>query len=377
MKYYIIAGEASGDLHGSNLIKAIKQRDLKSEFRVWGGDLMKRESQTLVKHYKETAYMGFLDVFVHLPSIWSNIRFCKKDILSYRPDALILIDYAGFNLRIAKFAKMKGIKVIWYIAPKVWAWKKSRIKKLKAYVDQLLVIFPFEKDFFAENGVEADFPGNPLLDVTEEVVNRRSSRQVFINENGLDNRPIVALLPGSRMQEIKHHFPMMLKLSKAFPDYQFVVAAAPSLEPEVFEQYMKKNDSAALVYDKTYELLKHARAAVVTSGTATLETAFFDVPQLVCYRGDYISYQIAKRLVDIKYISLVNLIADAPVIKEYIQSDMNSKNLSEELRRLLEDESYIQEMKSAYAAIKEKSGGTGASSRAAGYILKFLNSQSN
>jgi len=376
MKYYVIAGEASGDLHGSNLIKAIKERDFNSEFRVWGGDLMKRESNTLVKHYKETAYMGFLDVFMHLPSIWSNMRFCKKDILAYRPDALILIDYAGFNLRIAEFAKKEGIKVIWYIAPKVWAWKKSRIKKLKAYVDQLLVIFPFEKEFFAQNGLDVDFPGNPLLDVTEQVLNRRSSREVFINENGLDQRPIVALLPGSRMQEIKHHFPMMLKLSEMFPDYQFVVAAAPALEPKVFAQYMK-NHSTALVYDKTYELLKHARAAVVTSGTATLETAFFGVPQLVCYRGDYFSYQIAKRLVDIKYISLVNLIADAPIIKEYIQNDMNLKNLSEELHRLLNDEVYIKEMKTAYAAIKEKSGGTGASSRAAGFILNFLKSQSS
>ncbi|MEA2042566.1 MAG: lipid-A-disaccharide synthase [Bacteroidota bacterium] len=371
MKYYIIAGEASGDLHGSNLMKELIHKDPTSDFRYWGGDLMAAHGGTQVMHYKDTAYMGFFEVFVHLPDIFKNIRNCKKDILNYKPNALILIDYPGFNLRIAKFAKENNIKVYYYISPKVWAWKKSRIKKLKAFTDKLLVIFPFEPEFFKSHGMSVDFVGNPLLDEIVPILKTQSSREVFCNENGLDTRPIVALLPGSRKSEIKHNFPAMVKLSEEFADFQFVVAKAPSLSAELFEKYIGDRP-IHMVDNKTYKLLSHAKAAVVTSGTATLETAFFGVPEFVCYRGDAVSFEIAKRLVDVKYISLVNLIADELVIKELIQYDMTGKNLKDELHQLLFDQDYIEKMKQAFIAVKEKSGGQGASARAAELISDSL-----
>lgn len=374
MKYYLIAGEASGDIHTANLMEAIKKRDFKADFRCWGGDHMLRAGGNLVKHYRDTAIMGFKDVLLNLGTIRKNMKLCKADILEYRPDVLILTDYAGFNLRIAKFAKQHDFKVIWYIAPKVWAWKKSRIKKLKAYTDKVMTIFPFEKAFFKENDLDVDFVGNPLLDVTEPFREKKQARDIFINENGLDSRPIVALLPGSRKSEIHYHMPVFSRLPALFPDYQFVIAAISAVDHELYVPFLDI-EGVRFVTDKTYLLLSHSRAAIVASGTATLETAFFEIPQVCCYKGDNFSYQIAKRLVKIDYISLVNLVADKTVIKELIQHEMTLENIAAELKLLLSDKEYVDAMIAAYKQIKEKSGGTGASARAAGIVHSFLKHQ--
>ncbi len=372
MKYYLIAGEASGDMHSANLMKVLKSKDTNAEFRFWGGEQMQAVGHNLVKHYRDTAVMGFKDVILNIRKIKQNIARCKTDVINYQPDVLILTDYAGFNLRIAKFAKSNGIKTVWYIAPKVWAWKKSRIKKLKLYTDKVMTIFPFEKSFFKENGMEVDFVGNPLLDVTEPYLNKLSERNTFISENNLKPMPIIALLPGSRVSELKYHLPVFKQLPKLYPDYQFVIGGVPSLSKDIYKSFLD-TDKIPLVYGKTYELLSNAKAAVVASGTATLETAFLGVPQVCCYRGDNFSYQIAKRLVKIDYISLVNLIADKLVIKELIYKDMTVENIKAELDLLLNNEAYKTTMLAEYKRIKEKSGGTGASARAAGVILSFLN----
>lgn len=366
MKYYIIAGEASGDLHGSNLMKALKQKDPNTEFRFWGGDLMARQGGTLVKHYRDLAFMGFLEVAMNLRTILNNIKFCKQDIQNNKPDVLILVDYPGFNLRIAKFAKEQGIKVVYYISPQLWAWKEGRVEIIKKYVDEMMVILPFEEDFYKKHGVHSHFVGHPLLDAiaTLEDVNAEN----FKRENGLNEKEIIALLPGSRKQEVEKMLQIMLSVRPYFNEYQFVIAGAPSLPQEFYEKYV--DDNVHFVSNKTYDLLRCSKAALVTSGTATLETALLNIPEVVCYRGSKVSYAIAKRLVkNIRYISLVNLIMDREVVKELIQNDLNTTNLVEELKKILSTEKRFEVFRD-YELLREKLGGKGASENAAEIILR-------
>lgn len=366
MKYYIIAGEASGDLHGSNLMKSLKQQDSHAEFRFWGGDLMKAQGGVLVKHYRDLAFMGFLEVVMNLRTILNNIAFCKEDIKKNRPDILILIDYPGFNLRIARFAKELGIKVIYYISPQLWAWKEGRVEIIKKYVDEMMVILPFEEDFYRKHGVHSHFVGHPLLDAISDL--KEINIDQFKTENGLNEKEIIALLPGSRKQEVEKMLEMMLSVRPYFKNYQFVIAGAPSLPKEFYQRYV--DDNVHFVSNMTYDLLRCSKAALVTSGTATLETALLNIPEVVCYRGSKISYAIAKRLVkNINYISLVNLIMDREVVKELIQNDLNTKNLVDELNKILEGEKRNQVLND-YALLREMLGGKGASDHAARVILK-------
>ncbi|GAA4149239.1 lipid-A-disaccharide synthase [Chryseobacterium ginsenosidimutans] len=366
MKYYIIAGEASGDLHGSNLMKALQHKDPNAEFRFWGGDLMAAQGGTLVKHYRDLAFMGFLEVAKNLRTILNNIKFCKEDIKNNRPDVLILVDYPGFNLRIAKFAKGLGIKVVYYISPQLWAWKEGRVEIIKKYVDEMMVILPFEEDFYKKHGVHSHFVGHPLLDAISTL--KDISVENFKAENGLNDKEIIALLPGSRKQEVEKMLEIMLSVRPYFKEYQFVIAGAPSLPKEFYQSYV--DDNVHFVSNKTYDLLRCSKAALVTSGTATLETALLKIPEVVCYRGSKVSYAIAKRLVkNIKYISLVNLIMDREVVKELIQNDLNTKNLVEELKKVLEGKKRSQLLKD-YELLREKLGGKGASENAAEVILK-------
>jgi lipid-A-disaccharide synthase len=366
MKYYIIAGEASGDLHGSNLMKALKEKDPAPEFRFWGGDMMAAQGGTLVKHYRDLAFMGFLEVAMNLRTILNNIKFCKEDIKNNRPDVLILVDYPGFNLRIAKFAKQLGIKVVYYISPQLWAWKEGRVEIIKKYVDEMMVILPFEEDFYKKHGVHSHFVGHPLLDAISTLKDIESD--YFKADNGLNEKEIIALLPGSRKQEVEKMLEIMLSVRPYFKEYQFVIAGAPSLPKDFYEKYV--DDNVHFVSNKTYDLLRCSKATLVTSGTATLETALLNVPEVVCYRGSKISYAIAKRLVkNIKYISLVNLIMDREVVKELIQNELNTNNLVEELKNILETEKRFEVFKD-YELLREKLGGKGASGNAANVILK-------
>ncbi len=368
MKYYLIAGEASGDLHASNLMKALKKFDSKANFRFYGGDLMQQQGGKSVRHYKEVAYMGFVDVFMHLPAILNNIKFVKNDILNYKPDVIILVDYPGFNLRIAEFAHKQNFKVYYYISPKIWAWKQSRVHKIKAFVDKMFIIFPFEKEFYQKYDYEVEYVGNPIIDA---VNTKKSDSESFRKRYKLNDKKIIALLPGSRKREIQHNFPVMLKVTEHFPDYQFVVAAAPSLEKDIFYKYIS-NEDVKLIYNNTYEILKHSEAAIVTSGTATLETAVLNVPELVCYKGDNLSYHIAKRLVKVDYISLVNLVMHNEIIKEFIQYDMTVENITRELKLILEDDVYRNMMLLNFAKLREILGAKGASERTAEIIFKSL-----
>lgn len=328
MKYYLIAGEASGDLHGANLMRALQQIDPEAEFRFWGGDRMEAVGGKLIKHYRDLAFMGFWEVVTNLRTILRNIDFCKRDITQFQPDALIFIDYPGFNMRIAKWAKQRGIPTHYYISPQIWAWKENRIKAIKRDVDAMYVILPFEKDFYeGKHQYPVHFVGHPLLDAI--ATRKEVSEDVFKQENGLDERPIIALLPGSRKQEIAKMLSVMLSVVGSYHQYQFVIAGAPSQEYDFYKQFIKE-ENVHFVTGKTYDLLSHAHAALVTSGTATLETALFNVPEVVCYRGNWISYQIAKRVISLKYISLVNLIMDAPIVTELIQGELNTKNLKTE-----------------------------------------------
>lgn len=370
MKYYVIAGEASGDLHGSNLIKQLKILDSEANFRCWGGDKMLALGVTLVKHIKDLAFMGFIEVIANLPTILKNISFCKEDILNYKPDAIILIDYPGFNLRIAEFAKQHQIKVIYYISPQVWAWKQSRVKQIKAHVDCMIVILPFEKEFYKQHQYDVFYSGHPLLDAIEEIKGSSNTFNEFIHINQLPDKPIIALLPGSRRQEIASMLPLMLQVKNEFSNYQFVVACAPSIPSEFYKNVIGASD-VKLVYDQTYQLLQHAKAALVTSGTATLETALFNVPEVVCYKGSNISYHIAKKLIKVKYISLVNLIMDQEIVKELIQNDLNAVQLKKYLTQIL-DPSYQQQLKASYHDLSNKLGGIGASERAARHLINFL-----
>jgi len=369
MKYYIIAGEASGDLHASNLMKEIKSLDNIAEFRCWGGDLMREQGGELVMHYKDIAYMGFVEVLAHMGTILKNIKFCKKDILQYKPDALILLDYPGFNLRIAEFAKKEGFKVLYYISPQVWAWKQSRVKKIKQIVDRIYVILPFEKAFYKKFGYDVDFVGHPLLDAIER--SDSESSESFIEKNKLDNKPIIALVPGSRKQEITKMLPVMLTVIPSFKEYQFVIAGSPAVPAEFYQGIIKGSD-VKIVYNQTYELLRNTHAALVTSGTATLETALFEVPEVVCYKGTYVSYLIAKSFIKVKFISLVNLIMDREIVRELIQKQFNAENLKLELERLISDDEKRTLLFKEYKELKEKLGGKGASQKTAALMLNRL-----
>lgn len=376
MKYYIIAGEASGDLHASNLMKEIKNEDSAAKFRFWGGDLMQAQGGELVKHYRETAFMGFLTVLKNLGKIRANFSLCEKDLLEYMPDVLILVDYPGFNLRMAKFAKENGIRVHYYISPKIWAWKEGRVKKIKAYVDRMFTIFPFETDFYKKHNYEVSFGGNPLLDAIENRPNKEESFTDFTSKNNLSNKPIVALLAGSRKQEIERILPVMLEVMNDFQDYQFVVAAAPSITKEFYLQVVGNRD-VKFVYGQTYDLLQQSKAALVTSGTATLETALLRIPQVVCYitGGGKILFAIGKRLLKVKYISLVNLVMDKLIVKELIQHYCNKQSITSELKNILEEGSYRFEMLANYQLLNEKLGGAGASARFAKMIVADLRTQ--
>lgn len=374
MKYYIIAGEASGDLHASNLILALSKHDSKAQFRAWGGDMMKEAGAVLVEHYRNLSFMGFIEVLLNLRTILGHIRRCKKDILDYKPDAVILVDYPGFNFRIAAFARRCGLKVFYYISPQVWAWHQSRVWQVKLWVDRMFVILPFEKDFYSRFKVDVEFVGHPLADAIDSRV--IYDTDALRKELNLDHRPVVALLPGSRSQEVKKMLRRMLGVTKRFNDYQFVVAGAQSL-PEAFYRHLLGKSNVKLVMNRTYCLLQVAHAALVTSGTATLETAMFNVPQVVCYRGSFLSFLIAKQLVKVKYISLVNLIADKPVVTELIQSEFNTHQIEEELANLLGDGPARRKMLQEYLLLLEKLGGPGASERTAVRMITLLNDQSN
>jgi lipid-A-disaccharide synthase len=372
MKYYIITGEASGDLHGSNLIKELKKLDKAAQLRCWGGDKMKAAGATLVKHYKDLAFMGFSEVLKNLRTIFRNLAFCKQDILQYKPDAIILIDYPGFNLRIAKWAKPHNFKVIYYISPQVWAWKESRVKIIKKCVDKMLVILPFEKEFYKKWDYEVEYVGHPLVEVIENFKKQSATSE---QQSTIENRQseIVALLPGSRKQELKIKLPIMLQVAAHFPTYKFLVAKAPGIEDEFYDKFLAPFQNVGSVSDQTYPLLMKAKAALVTSGTATLETALFNVPEIVCYKGNALSYQVAKLLIKIKYICLVNLIMNKDVVKELIQDELTVKNLKKELAAILNDTLKLQQIKFDYSELKNllQLGGN-ASSNAAVSIYKFL-----
>ncbi|WP_339699237.1 lipid-A-disaccharide synthase [uncultured Marixanthomonas sp.] len=366
MKYYLIAGEASGDLHGANLMKALKAQDPQADFRFWGGDLMEEVGGKQVKHYRDLAFMGFIEVVFNLRTILKNISFCKKDIEAYQPDAIIFIDYPGFNLRIAKWAKQKGIPTHYYISPQIWAWKENRIKSIKRDVDFMYVILPFEKEFYEKkHGFPVHFVGHPLIDAIAQLEQVEPS--IFKKEHGLDNRPIIALLPGSRKQEISKMLKIMLSVVEDFTEFQFVIAGAPSQEASFYEPFLKKQN-VHLLLNKTYDLLSISHAALVTSGTATLETALFKVPQVVCYKGSRISYEIAKRVINLNYISLVNLILDKPAVTELIQTDFTTKGLKEELTQIL-DEYNRAVLFLEYYDLEKKLGGKGASEKTAQLIV--------
>lgn len=369
MRYYIIAGEASGDLHAANLMRELKELDQQAEFRCWGGDLMKEMGAHLVKHYRDLAFMGFAEVVMNLRTILKNLDVCKSDLLSYRPDVLILVDYPGFNLRMAKFAKEAGIRVVYYISPQAWAWKESRVHTIKKVVDRMLVILPFEKAFYQKHGYAVEFVGHPLLDEIAMQQQIASSRITWLEQQQLLDRPVIAVLPGSRKQEITTMLPLMLSVVKHFPQYQFVIGAAPSQEL-TFYRSLLGDTKIAIVKGQTYELLRHAYAALVTSGTATLETALFKVPEVVCYKGNRISYWIARALIKIRFISLVNLIMDREVVKELIQDELNERNLATELGRILVGP-HRDAMLTDYEELKNRLGGAGASKKAATAIVQF------
>ena len=369
MRYYIIAGEASGDLHGSNLMKALYQEDPKAEIRFWGGDLMQSVGGTLVKHYKELAFMGFIEVVFNLKTILNNITLAKKDISEFQPDVLVFIDYPGFNLRIAKWAKTLNIKTHYYISPQIWAWKENRIKDIKRDVDQMYVILPFEKEFYEnKHHYPVHFVGHPLIDAIHN--QPKVDDAVFRKKNQLNDQPIIAILPGSRQQEITKMLSVMLSVVNDFPDYQFVIAGAPSQDFSFYEKFIT-NDNIKFISNKTYSLLQTATAALVTSGTATLETALFKVPEVVCYKGSWASYQIAKRIITLKYISLVNLIMDQEVVTELIQDDCTTQRIKEELTKILEGECRAK-LLAQYNQLEQKLGGIGASQKTAQLIVKDL-----
>ncbi|KAA9338133.1 lipid-A-disaccharide synthase [Hymenobacter busanensis] len=367
MKYYLIAGERSGDFHAARLMRALKQQDPQAEFRCWGGDLMQAEGSTLVHHYQEMAIMGFVEAATSIFRFRGFLKECQQDLLAYQPDVLILVDYAGFNMRVAKFAKEKGLKVFYYISPKIWAWNQGRVHKIKALVDKMFVILPFEKEFYQRFGYDVDYIGNPTADAVYE----HQPTDDFHHRNNLDpETPIIAVLPGSRKQEIEEMLFEMLRILPPFFDYQFVVAGVKNLDANYYAHFERNN--VRIIFEQTYDLLRHAKAALVTSGTATLETALFDVPQVVCYRTSAISYRIGKAVIKVPFISLVNLIAEREVVKELIQGEFTARNLVTELQRVLDDEQYIGKVKAGYAEIREKLGRSNAAEKAAELMVGYL-----
>lgn len=372
MNYYFIAGEASGDLHAANLIKELRLNDTSANIRAWGGDRMGSEGAVLVKHYKDLAFMGFVEVLKNLRTIFHNLDFCKKDILAFKPDVLILVDYPGFNLRIAEWAHGQGIKVFYYISPQIWAWKQSRVKQIRRTVDKMFVILPFEKDFYKRFGVEVDFVGHPLLDaIAAETEEHPFVAEEFITRNKLSDKPLIALLPGSRKQEIMVMLHKMMSVIDLFPEYQFVIAGVDAV-PEAFYQSVIGTRPVKLIFKQTHELLRSSVAALVTSGTATLETALLNVPEVVCYQGGYISYLIARQLIKVKYISLVNLIMDRVVVKELIQDQLNTNNLKRELDLILKSPEERQRIFLDYTELRHLLGDKGASKKAAQLINEYL-----
>jgi lipid-A-disaccharide synthase len=369
MKYYIIAGEASGDLHGSNLMKSIYKNDAQADIRFWGGDLMNKAGGTLVKHYRDLAFMGFAEVILNVKTILGNIKKCKNDIAQFNPDVIVFIDYPGFNMRIAKWAKACGIKTHYYISPQIWAWKENRITAIKRDFDELYIILPFEKDFYEKkHHFSVHFVGHPLIDA---INNRELTTEAnFRKENNLDEKPIIALLPGSRKQEISKMLSVMLSVAEDFKNYQFVIAGAPSQDFSFYQPFLS-NENVHFISNKTYDLLSISHAALVTSGTATLETALFKVPEVVCYKGSWVSYQIAKRVITLKYISLVNLICDREVVKELIQDELTTKNLRQELTKILDSENRKRIFKD-YDELEMQLGGAGASDKTAVLIVNAI-----
>lgn len=371
MKYYIIAGEASGDLHGSNLMKGLKIADPHAEFRFWGGDLMQEVGGTMVKHYKETAIMGFIEVLASLKKITANLSLCKKDVIEYNPHVVILIDYPGFNFRIARFAKKNNLKVFYYISPKVWAWKESRIKNLKNDIDRLFIIFPFEIEYFKKHGIKAIYNGNPLLDSIMQHKCQQENEQQFRQRIGISsNEPIIGLLPGSRLMEINYLMPRMVRLEKEFPNHIFLLAAAPSVPQEAYQKYLKGTNIKFLP-GQAYSIMKHATVTALASGTASLEAALLNSPQVVCYGGNEISFQIAKRLVKVKYVSLVNLILNEPLVKELLQHDCTTANIAKEIK-LLHNKKRRERVFDKYEKIRKVLGGQGASVKVAAAMIEEL-----
>lgn len=372
MRYYIIAGEASGDLHASNLVRELKNMEPAASFRGWGGDLMKEAGVDIIKHYRDLAFMGFSEVISNLGAIMRNLSFCRKDIREYNPDAIIFVDYPGFNLRIAKWARKAGFKTIYYISPQIWAWKESRIHDIRKYIDKMFVILPFEEEYYRKRNYEVEYVGHPLVNVVNNA--REEIESVpLVSDSPLNDTNIIALLPGSRKQEIIRKLPIMLEASRQFPDHRFIIAKASSLEDDFYQPLLEKYTHVRSIRNKTYDLLTRAKAALVTSGTATLETALFGVPQVVCYKGSPLSYSIAKRLVKVRYISLVNLIMDKPVVKELIQDELTVENVVSELKKILYDKDNILSMKQEYSNLSGllRHGGN-ASLNAAKSIREFL-----
>ena len=369
MKYYIIAGERSGDMHAANLMKELTNQDPEATFRFWGGDLMQAAGGELVRHYKEMAFMGFLEAAANTFKIVQFLRQCKADILAYQPDVVILVDYAGFNLRIAKFAKDQGLKVFYYISPKIWAWNQGRVHTIKKLVDRMFVILPFEEEFYGKFDYKVDYIGNPILDT----IRNHQPGADFIQRNKLNPKPIIAVLPGSRKQEIESILFIMLSVLPAFREYQFVVAAVSNLNQSYYENF-NRDPNIKIVYDQTYDLLANSQAALVTSGTATLETALFNVPQVVCYTTSLISYWIGRAVIKVPYISLVNLIAGKPVVTELIQNELTGRNIISELKKILFDKAFIQKQKAGYQEIREKLGEANSAAKAAELMVKCLKS---
>ena len=369
-RLYIIAGEASGDLHGSNLLAALKEINPAIETRCWGGDLMKKEGATIVKHISELAFMGFVEVLFNLRTILKNIDFCKKDILEFKPDILVLIDYPGFNLRIAEWAKNNNILVHYYISPQVWAWKQSRVKIIKRCVDKMYTILPFENSFYEKFDYSTEYVGHPLLDEIEKHAQHSIDKTEFLSKNNLSDLPIIALLPGSRKQEIHVKLPIMLAAVKDLKTHQIVIAGAPNQSLDMYQAF--ESLGITIIFGQTYNLLSFSELAVVTSGTATLETALFSVPQVVCYKGSFISYVIARTLIKIKYISLVNLIMDKMVVKELIQQDCTSDNIRKEISLLIENQEYRDKMIANYGEMRLLLGQGGASQKVANSLLKTI-----
>ncbi len=375
MKYYLIAGEASGDLHGSNLMKELKAADPEADFRFFGGDLMQAVGGKLVKHYREMAFMGFVNVLMNLKTINRNMEICKDDLLRFQPDVLILIDYPGFNLQMARFAKQNNWKVFYYISPKIWAWKEYRVKKIKAYVDEMFTIFPFETGFYQKHGFEVHYVGNPLLDSIAEFRKKALTKAAFLERNQLDDRPVVALLAGSRVQEIKRTLPLMVKVAAFFPQFQFVVAGVNSIDKGLYRQYLECS-SIPLIFNQTYDLLNHAHTALVASGTAALETALFNVPQTVVYKvegGWPMDFVMRNFVIKTIGVSLPNIVMNEEIVVELIQKKMTLKNVKAEMQKLLFDDNYRQLMRENYRRLSEHMGGPGCSQRAAQKMVEILN----